>query len=134
MVIIKNGANHLWQERGTSGADCSEWYNVDSFAGLLHDSTTSIEGPFGDYRNDVICCEQGDVVQYYDSSPSDYIHSWVANDVDGQYGSRTQSNIYVSAHTTNRFNVLLSSLGVPTSKERTVRVTYYYNDPTNDPS
>lgn len=133
MVIQTNGAGHLWQERGPNGPASMEWINVDSFAELLHDSTTSIEGPFGDYRNDLICCEQGDIVQYYKDNPNDYVHSWVANDVTGQYGSRTQSNIYVSAHTADRFDTLLSSLGIPASKERTVRVTYYYNNPSNDP-
>ncbi|WP_041643984.1 hypothetical protein [Mahella australiensis] len=40
--------------------------------------------------------------------------------------------IYISAHTADKFDTLLSSLGIPASKGRIVRVTYYYNNPSND--
>lgn len=104
-------SGNTWYQKGDGGQTTLSWNNVDEFANLIWRSGATTTGPYGWYNTDSVCnAEKGDILQYHNDNPDDYIHSFVVNTANGTAGSRTFSDLYVCAHTNNRRNVQLSTL------------------------
>lgn len=101
-----------WYQTGPStGYVTYSWQNVDGFGTLIGSSSTSREGPGGWINTDSVCyAQKGDVLQYHNSDPNDYVHSYVVYNVTNSSGSQVFSSIYVCAHSDERRNVKLSTL------------------------
>lgn len=130
---INNGAwpmTSTWYQKGPNNDSSITWINVDSFAEMIENSSPSVSGPYGALTSGVSYAKVGDVLQYYDSNPDDYVHSYIVSSVTGTNGGRTFGDIYVCSHTTNRNNVKLSTIWTnpnSTSKFRTINILGYYN-------
>ncbi|NTU99378.1 hypothetical protein HGA64_05260 [Candidatus Falkowbacteria bacterium] len=99
-----------WYQTATQYDDSLSWINVISFADYVSSSSTSTRGIFGWINNNNLSyAEVGDTIQIYSSSQGWY-HTYVVNAVTGTSGSRTNSNIWVCAHTSNRNNERLDTV------------------------
>ena len=68
----------------------------------------------------------GDILQIKDSSGT-YYHTYIVNSVTGSEGNRTNSDIWVCAHSANRRNEQLSTIiGSSQSNMRLIRITALY--------
>lgn len=102
------------------------WTNVGSFANYISNGGYQIEGPNGYISTGYLATvERGDIIQVTDGSS--WYHTYVVDMVDGTFGSRTNSNIWVSAHTLNREHNRLDTLfGSSQTSLRAVRIFGYY--------
>jgi hypothetical protein len=112
------------------------WINTNNFASYL-DISFEHSGLRGWYNDDAEFgyCALADIIQLEDTSETgDYIHTYIVNAVNGIYGSRTRSNIWVSAHTTDRYNCNLGThadlSGIPDSRLRVLSICgcLYYGE------
>jgi hypothetical protein len=87
------------------------WVNCDNFAEYI-DTSFYKSGPRGWYNSDGYFnyCAISDMVQLEDTGQTgDYIHTYIVNNINGTWGSMTRSNIWVSAHTNDRYNCNLAT-------------------------
>lgn len=78
---------------------------------------------------DVSNAEVGDIIQIrkLENGTWRYYHTYVVDDVDGTSGNRTNANIWVSAHTTDRFRERLDTIiGSSQSNLRLIEILGYY--------
>lgn len=116
-----------WYQTGTYG-DCSTngdqsphtWNYVPHFANYID---TSSKGPWGFIYSGVSNADQGDTIQYWNGS--EWSHTYVVVSVQGSSGSRTVNDIWVSAHTADINNQVLSSRVSNPSLLRTIRILGY---------
>ena len=108
----------------SQSSNTSSWTVVGNFRNYVVSESEGEEGIYG-IRYAVGNAEKaqkGDIIQIRNSSGT-WHHSYVINNVTGTYGSRTISNLYVCAHTTNRKNENLSIvLGGDTANFRLIRI------------
>jgi hypothetical protein len=118
-----NDAEKWWQTGTTGGYDPrGTWIRVIAFRDHIADWAKSY-GVFGSVvTGSVKNTEVGDIIQIKNTSGVWY-HTYVVDAVDGTYGSRTPSNIWVSAHTVNRKHEKLSTLGLSESNMRLVKIS-----------
>lgn len=112
-----------WWQNGPNGSydPYYHWIRVIDFRNWVIDYYKNY-GIFGSStQGSVANAEPGDIVQIKDSSGVWY-HTYVVYSVNGTYGSRTPSNIWICAHTTNRRNVQLSTLGIALADMRLVKI------------
>lgn len=105
-------SNLKWYLKGTSG-ECDpnyNWINVGSFANCVNSSTSYTAGLQGTIISGFAYAAVGDVLQVDWEGDGSFDHSYVVVSVTGTSGSRTLSNIWVCAHTTNVQNTQLSNL------------------------
>ena len=103
------------------------WTGCEYFAPYIDAGGYGYEGPFGNMGSagDVSDAEIGDIIQIRDGSGVWY-HTFVVDYVDGTAGSRANSNIWVSAHTTDRHSERLDTIvGSSQSNLRLVEIVYY---------
>lgn len=102
----------------------SSWTVVGDFRNYVVSESDGKEGIYGvRYAvGNAAKAQKGDIIQIRNSSGTWY-HSYVINNVTGTYGSRTISNLYICAHTTNRRNENLSIvLGGDSANFRLIRI------------
>lgn len=132
-IDISNGAwpmTSIWYQKGPDQTTSNAWYNVDGFADMIESSESNVSGPYGIINSGISTARVGDILQYNSSSnPSDYVHSYIVYSVTGTEGSRTFSDIYVCAHTTDRKNIQLSTIWSDSSTNRfcTINILGYYD-------
>ncbi len=101
------------------------WVNVSGFASYVSNGGSTKMGPYGTIYSGIKYADIGDIIQIKNSNG--WYHTYVVNDVSGTYGSRTKANIWVCAHTGNRYNNRFDSVtGTALSNLRTVKIKGAY--------
>lgn len=118
-----NTAEQWWQNGTLGGTDPAwHWTGVVAFRDHIYDWAKSY-GVFGSITTGSVAnTEKGDIIQIKNSSGTWY-HTYIVDYVSGTYGSRTSSNIWVCAHTTNRNHTQLSTLGIAVSNMRLIKIS-----------
>ena len=107
------------------------WTGCEYFAPYIDDGGYGSEGPYGylGSAGDVSDAEEGDIIQIrkLENGVWRWYHTYVVDDVDGTAGSRANSNIWVSAHTTDRCMERLDTIiGSSQSNLRLIEIWGYY--------
>ena len=102
------------------------WTYCSYFGNYVLGGGSNVEGPTGTISSGISNASVGDIIQYKQTTYSDYDHAYVVTAVTGSYGSRTPSNITVCCHTTDRCNENLGSIYDNSLIYRTIHVTGGY--------
>lgn len=103
-----------------NGAHSASWTSVTAFGNYVAAGSSSKLGLVGTIRNGVAYAYLGDVIHINDGN-GDYYHAYVVTNAFGNEGSRTPADIYICAHTTDRWNQQLSDT-LPGSRFRTISI------------
>jgi hypothetical protein len=125
--MIASGTRAWYQAGPGGGVDSyGRWWNCENFGDYISTSGSSVQGPYGWINtNNLSYAEVGDTIQLYEDGS--YYHTYVVDQVSGTSGSRTNSQIWVSAHTSNRKSHRLDLLiGSSQNNTRNIRITTYY--------
>lgn len=108
--MTATGGYRDWYCTSTYNNKTATWTAVIYFKSYLEAGGTNVVGVDGVvYNYDLSNAQKGDVIQIYNANNGWY-HSYIVVNVTGTYGSRTNSDIYVSAHTNDRDNDQLFSI------------------------
>lgn len=104
------------------------WTGVEYFQDYMSAGGYFTVGPYGHLFSGVAWADIGDIIQVdWGATGSWFDHAYVVVAVDGTLGSRTPSNIWVSAHTNRVHNKRLST--EPGSYYRTIKIAGYMIEP-----
>lgn len=110
----------------TKSSASSAWISCTSFREYVVNCEPDEVGIIGNFTSSLTTIQVGDTIQYQKSNGE--WHTYIVNAVTGKSGSRTTSNIWVCAHTTDRTNEQLSSIGLNESNLYAVRILHYNSD------
>lgn len=101
------------------------WANCIAFGQYFADSGNV--GPVGTiYIGSISWADKGDLIHCRSGTTGeDWYHNMIVTNVSGTAGSRTLSNIWISAHTSNRKNYPLNSLFSSASYLRLFHISYF---------
>lgn len=103
-----------------SGAHSPSWTSTNSFYNYINYGSSGTLGLFGSFLiNGVQYANTADIIQVAGTDEV-FNHTYIVTGVTGTAGNRETSNIYVTSHTCDLLNVLLSERGA--SNFRTIRV------------
>lgn len=92
------------------------WTGASQFYNYIEESSYDSEGPYGfSHDANVSFAQKGDIIKI----PG---HVYVINDVAGEHGERTMNDIWVCAHTTNRYNDNLADVGISLEDLKNIRI------------
>ena len=91
-----------------NGTHSASWTSCTYFGNYISAGRSSTLGLHGSIYSGIAFAETGDVIHIRNSAGT-YYHAYVVVSTSGTYGSRTLSDIYVSAHTEDRAYELLST-------------------------
>ncbi|MGE5633162.1 MAG: amidase domain-containing protein [Caulobacteraceae bacterium] len=123
-IPMIDSGSRVWYQ--TSGHDeLYSWVNVSGFTSYASAGGSTQLGPYGSIYSGISNADIGDIIQIKDSSG--WYHTYVVNDVSGTAGSRTKSDIWVCAHTGNRYNNRFDTVtSTALSNLRTVKINGAY--------
>lgn len=102
-IPMVSSDDRAWYQSGTKYDNSNTWTAVINFANYISSSSYLTQGPMGViYTNDLSCVDVGDTIQI--TNGTRYYHTYVVSAVTGTLGARTNSDIWVCAHTANRYN------------------------------
>ena len=125
-IPMVDTGSRLWYNTSTHDDCTNSWVNCASFATYISNGGSTVEGPSGTINtNNLSYAKVGDTIQIYNGSS--WYHTYIVNAVTGTSGSRTNSNIWVCAHTANRNNQRLDTIiGNSQNNTRNIRIGYAY--------
>lgn len=118
--MITTSGREWW---ATSSSATTSWVNCEAFANYVAAGGSSVDGLYGSVgsKGSIANGYAGDIIQVYNGSG--YHHSYIIDQATGTSGSRTLSNFYVTAHTTNRKHELLSNIFSSSNNLRIIAIT-----------
>lgn len=119
--------DRAWWNNGSNMTD--PWAGVGRFYDMSRTSNSSNQGPYASFTNHIFYAELADKIDVHDGSR--WFHTYIVTSVTGTSGNRTQDQIWVSAHTTDRRDEKLSAVWVYPDYDyyfntRTGRIGSYY--------
>jgi len=123
--MIEESTNRDWFQ-GSTYLDCdTSWIRVEEFDDYITSGGTGKNGPYGSVISGISYARKGDIIQVDWTGNGYFDHTFVVDSVvySSTYGSRTMSDIYVSAHTADVRSDLMSDLGFSSSSTfRTLQI------------